>query len=51
MGSSKNAPKRERRYDSPEQKVAIVKQHLVDSRQVSELCDEHNIQPTLFYPW
>ena len=51
MSSPKNESKRERRYFSPEQKVAIVKQHLVDGKPVSELCDEHQIQPTLFYQW
>jgi transposase-like protein len=42
---------RERRHFSPEQKVAIVKQHLVDGVPISDLCDRHHIQPTQFYQW
>ena len=42
---------RERRHFSPQQKVAIVKRHLVDGVLISDLCDEHHIQPTQFYLW
>jgi transposase len=48
MSSKRNS---KRRYFSPEQKVAIVKQHLLDGSTVSDLCDQHQIQPTLFYQW
>ena len=43
--------KRERRYFTGQQKVAIVKQHLVDGVAVSDLCDKHQILPTQFYQW
>jgi transposase-like protein len=42
---------RERRHFTPQQKVAIVKQHLVDGVPISDLCDEHHILPTQFYQW
>jgi transposase-like protein len=42
---------RERRHFTPQQKVAIVKEHLVDGVAISELCDRHRIQPTQFYLW
>ncbi len=42
---------RERRHFTPLQKVAIVKRHLVDGVPISDLCDEHQIQPTQFYQW
>jgi transposase len=42
---------RERRHFSPQQKVAIVKRHLVDGVPISDLCDEHHIQPAQFYLW
>jgi transposase-like protein len=42
---------RERRHFSPQQKVAIVKEHLVDGVPISELCDRHHIQPAQFYQW
>ncbi len=43
--------KRQRRHLSAEQKVAIIRQHLIDKVPVSDLCDEHGIQPTRFYQW
>jgi transposase-like protein len=52
MSTDKNGSNsRERRHFSPQQKVAIVKRHLVDGVPISELCDEHQIQPTQFYLW
>mgnify|MGYP002625467820 CR=1 FL=1 len=51
MSDAKNGSKRERRHFSPEQKVAIVKQHLVDGKSVADLCDQHRILPTQFYQW
>ena len=42
---------RERRHFSPQQKVAIVKQHLVDKVPISDLCDRHHLQPAQFYQW
>ncbi len=50
-GSSNSSAKRERRHFSGEQKVLIVKQHLVDGIAVSDLCDKHQILPTQFYQW
>ncbi len=43
--------KRERRHFTGAQKTAIVKAHLVDGVAVSDLCDQHQIQPTQFYQW
>ncbi len=52
MNSSPNESlKRERRHFAGQQKVAIVKAHLVDGVPVSDLCDTHHIQPTQFYQW
>lgn len=52
MDSAKNGSNsRERRHFSPQQKAAIVKEHLVDGVPISELCDRHRIQPTQFYLW
>lgn len=42
---------RKRRRFSPEQKVAIVRRHLLEQVPVSDLCDEYAIQPTVFYRW
>ena len=43
--------KQQRRTFSAQQKVAIVKRHLIDGVPISDLCEEHQIQPTLFYQW
>jgi transposase-like protein len=37
--------------DESEQKVAILKQALVDEQPISKVCEEHGISPTLFYEW
>lgn len=40
-----------RRNFTPEQKVNILREHLVENVAVSDVCDKHQIQPTLFYQW
>ena len=40
-----------RRHFSPEQKMTILRRHLLDHVPVSDLCDEFGIQPTVFYTW
>jgi transposase-like protein len=37
-------------YTSVE-KVAILRRHLIDHVPVSDLCDEHQLSPTVFYTW
>ena len=39
------------RHFSPEQKVAILREHLVEGKAVSDLCEKHRIHPTVFYQW
>lgn len=36
---------------SAQEKVAILKRHLLEKVPVSDLCDEHGIHPTVFYRW
>jgi transposase-like protein len=43
--------KRSRRYYSAEEKVAILRLHLLEGTPVSDVCDQHGIHPTLFYRW
>ena len=43
--------KRKRKKYKPEEKVAIIKRHLIDKNPVSDLCDEYKLQPTVFYRW
>jgi transposase-like protein len=40
-----------RKNHTPSEKVAILRRHLIDRVPVSELCDEYQLQPTLFYAW
>lgn len=40
-----------RRHFTAEQKIAILRQHLLEHVAVSDLCDEHGIQPSVFYRW
>ena len=40
-----------RRTFSAEDKVAILRRHLLDGVAVSDLCDEHGLNPTVFYRW
>ncbi|MFM7116340.1 MAG: transposase [bacterium] len=40
-----------RKQYSADQKVAILRRHLIDKVPVSDLCDEYQIHPTLFYRW
>jgi len=42
--------KRRKNYTS-EEKVAILRRHLLDQVAVSDLCDEYSLQPTVFYRW
>jgi len=42
---------RQRRHFTPQQKVALVKQHLLEGVPISDLCDQHQITPTQFYQW
>ncbi len=36
---------------TPVEKVAILRRHLIDRVPVSDLCDEYQLSPTLFYLW
>jgi transposase len=40
-----------RRRFTAEQKVAILKEHLVEKVPVSQVCDKHGLNPTGFYRW
>ena len=42
---------RSRRQFTTEQKVALLQRHLVDKEPVSKICDENQLQPSVFYQW
>lgn len=43
--------KKTKRHFNPEQKVAILREHLIDRKPVSDVCDKHDLRPTVFYRW
>jgi transposase-like protein len=40
-----------RKHYSPQEKVAILREHLLERKPVSEVCQQHQLQPTVFYAW
>ena len=42
---------RQRRHFTPEQKVAVLREHFLDKVPVSDVCEKHGIGVTLFYSW
>ena len=40
-----------RKHYAAEQKLALLRRHLIDRVPVSDLCEEHGLQPTVFYRW
>ena len=42
--------KERRRFDAAE-KVKILREHLLEARLLSEVCEKYGIAPTQFYQW
>ena len=40
-----------RRKFTPQEKVAILRQHLLEGKLVSDVCDSHGLKRSLFYRW
>jgi transposase-like protein len=40
-----------RKQHSAQEKTSILRDHLINKAAVSDLCDKHNINPTLYYKW
>jgi transposase len=43
--------KKQRKYYTPDEKVAILRRHLLEQVPISELCDKQGLQLTVFYRW
>ena len=43
--------RKERKHYIAEEKVAILRRHLLEKVPVSDLCEELGLQPTVFYRW
>jgi transposase len=42
---------RQRRHFAPEQKVALLRLHLLEKKPISDICEEHHLSVNLFYLW
>ena len=42
---------RQRRHFGADQKVALLRLHLLEKKPVSDICQEHDLSVTLFYLW
>lgn len=40
-----------RKQYSAQEKVAILREHLLEGNAISEVCQRHQLQPTVFYGW
>jgi transposase-like protein len=40
-----------RKNYTPQEKVAILRRHLIEKQQVSDICDKLNLHPTVFHRW
>jgi len=43
--------RKQRKTYTPEEKVGIIRKHLLDGTAVSDLCDEYGLHPTVYYRW
>jgi transposase-like protein len=42
---------KDRRNFTGTEKLAILREHLLEKVPISEVCDRHGLQPTVFYQW
>jgi transposase len=42
---------KERRSFTGAEKMAILREHLIEKVPISEVCEKHGLQPTVFYGW
>ena len=43
--------KKKRKQYTADVKMAILREHLLEKRSVSNICNEYDLQPTVFYRW
>ena len=43
-------PRKYRQFTA-EQKVSILREHLLEKKLISEVCAAHELQPSVFYDW
>src|SRR5687768_5987039 len=43
--------RKERKNYSAQEKIGILRRHLIEKVAVSDLCEQYQLQPTVFYRW
>ena len=43
--------RKQRRQYTPQEKVAILRKHLIEKVPVSQVCDQYGLKPTVYYRW
>ena len=43
--------KKKRKQYTADEKMTILREHLLEKRTVSDICNEYDLQPTVFYRW
>ena len=43
--------RKKRAYYTADEKVNIIMKHLLEKVPISDLCEQHKLQPTVFYRW
>jgi transposase len=43
--------KNKKTFHTPEEKVAILKKHLLEGVPLSDICDQYGLHPSVFYRW
>ena len=43
--------KSKKKFHTPEEKVAILKKHLLEGVPLSDICDQYGLHPSVFYRW
>ena len=42
---------KKRAYYTADEKVNIIRKHLLEKVPIPDLCEQHKLQPTVFYRW
>ena len=51
MKTTMTTKTRKQKQYSPAQKVAIIREHLVEKKPLSDICDTYGIHPSVYYRW
>ncbi len=43
--------RKQRKQYTPQEKVVILRKHLIEKVPVSRICDEYGMKPTVYYRW